>query len=285
MRTNIQIILCTLWESIRFSFSIVGFSFTIIEMLKTLSVFTVTPAFVNFQTVLITFSLFSLLFFLRRILKLSFQTHSISETSMTVASKAANVLKQRNGSILIGINDELEYELEKVGKNSLQGQLIKKYGQDWMQQVMETYKSQHPLPAGQTVYPIGTAFSVDDPKDKHHFIFLVISHLQSSGVPFSSPEKLKEALNVLFEPNSTFRCHKNRLYAPLIGSGLTGLTISRQELARMIAFRFIHRKNDCMAVHHLVITYRYHTISAIRPLELSAELAHMSKHCRNCLEL
>lgn len=285
MRSSVQILLQTLWESVRFSFSVVGVVFTLIEMLKTLSVLSAAPAFVTFGNVLAVFAVISVLFFLFRIGKLSFRTYSIKGTGMTVSSKAADVLNQRRGSILIGINDELEYDLERVGETSLQGQLIIEHGQEWMKQVMETYKTHHPLPAGQTVYPIGTAFSANDPAGKHHYIFLVISHLQGTGVPVSSPEKLKQALDALFSPHNTFRCYQNRLYAPLIGSGLTGLVIDRQELARLIAFRFIHQNNHCMAVHHLVITYRWHTVHAIRPLELSEEFAHMSRHCRDCLEL
>lgn len=285
MRSSVQILLQTFWESVRFSFSVVGVAFTLIEMLKTLSILSAAPAFVTFWTVLAVFGVLTLLFFLIRIKNLSFQTHSISGTGMTVSSKAADVLKQQKGSILIGINDELEYDLEKVGATSLQGQLIKEYGQEWMKQVMETYRSHHPLGEGQAVYPIGTVFSASSPKGDFHYIFLVISHLQGTGVPVSSPENLKRALDSLFAPNNTFRCHQNRLYAPLIGSGLTGLIMPRQELARLIAFRFIHQKYSCMAVHHLVITYRWHSISAVHPLELSEELGHMSRHCRTCLDL
>ena len=216
-------------------------------------------------------------FFALELYRLFFQRISVPGTSRSVSLRFGNLLRCRNGTVLVGINNTLTYDEDKIGRDSLHNQLIQKYGINWMRQVFEAEKQR----AGLTVYPPGYAFSAQA-KDGRMYLFVVMSELKAAGVPRTAPEEVRKVAQVLFSSDE-FRCRNKRLYSPILGTGSAALLCAQRDVAEQIAFEFVcAAAQNSAAVHELVLVFRWRSLPRIQLTALKQSIAQIAERCRSC---
>ena len=215
--------------------------------------------------------------------KLYYREITIPQTNKSIGIRFGNILSKTDGSILVGINNTLEYRMDKIGKNSIQYQLAKKYGMPWMRQLFENEKSKIVNPVTKNrVYPYGYTFDGLSPDKKSHFVFLVMSGLKSAKVPETKPYYLDTAIDHLFRANN-FRCINNRLYMPALGTGSVALPLSKQNSARNISHIFARNTLDeSTSVHDLKIIFRWHSFDKVDLAGLYEDFIAYSRVCHTC---
>ena len=206
-----------------------------------------------------------------------FQRIPVPESSKSISLRFGNLLRCRNGTILVGINNTLTYDEDKIGRDSIHNQLIQKYGIDWMRQVFEAEKEK----AGLTVYPPGYAFSARA-EDGREYLFVVMSELKAAGVPKTAPGEVRKVAQVLFSSDE-FRCRNKRLYSPILGTGSAALLCAQRDVAEQIAFEFVcAAAQNSAAVHELVLVFRWRNLPRIQLTALKQSIAQIAERCRSC---
>lgn len=280
MKESVKILLGAIYRQIAASCSVVCFVYSVHEILqKTI----VNYSFqFSFSKLVFVFGASFVILCIRSVSKLSRKKYMIPSTNMAVSVRIRNILKCKDGSILVGTNDSLTYDLDKIGENSIQAQLTKKYGGNWIKDAFEKEKQKEEYKNKGRV-PYGYIFTVPSPSGNHQFIFLVMSRLEKDKVPTASFQDITESLDKLFASETAFSCKNHRLYCPLIGTGDTSLLYSRETIARMIAQKFVHKdRKDTANVQELVITFRLHTLKNLNLLQLIHDIEFMSRNCSNC---
>ncbi|MBO4305952.1 MAG: hypothetical protein J5890_02065 [Clostridia bacterium] len=216
-----------------------------------------------------------------------FKKHGISDSRKTVGVRVSDILKCKRGTILVGMNDTLCCDMSVIGDNSIQYQLLKKYrkkyGTEWMESACE--KERRKFKEGEHV-PMGYTFTVKTPDNNMDILFMVVATFDGNNMPESSEQDVRNALKKLFAA-SDFRCVKNTLYMPVIGTGRLGLPISKQKTAENIAFDFI--KSDCStnkskAIYELIITIHPASLKDINLYKLHEKIKHFAQYCNDCPE-
>lgn len=256
------------------SFSMVGAVFSAGELLQKLN----SPlAFSLSRTwALIVFCISMVIFFGRELYRLFFQRIPVPKSAKSVSIRFGNLLRFRNGTLLVGINNTLTYDEDKIGRDSIHNQLIQKYGIQWMRQVFEAEKKK----AGLTVYPPGYAFSARA-EDNREYLFVVMSELKAAGVPKTAPEEVRKVAQTLFSSDD-FRCRNKRLYSPILGTGSAALLCAQRDVAEQIAFEFVCANADSAAVHELVLVFRWRNLPKMQLSALKHAIAQIAAHCRSC---
>ena len=257
------------------SFSMVGAVFSAGELLQKLN----SPLGFSLSRAgaLIVFFLSMGFFFCLELYRLFFQRIPVPESSKSISLRFGNLLRCRNGTILVGINNTLTYDEDKIGRDSIHNQLIQKYGIDWMRQVFEAEKEK----AGLTVYPPGYAFSARA-EDGREYLFVVMSELKAAGVPKTAPGEVRKVAQVLFSSDE-FRCRNKRLYSPILGTGSAALLCAQKDVAEQIAFEFVCAAAEhSAAVHELVLVFRWRSLPRIQLSALKHSIAQIAARCRGC---
>ena len=258
-------------------FSLVGAVFSTGEMLQKIAPNSPLAFSLSFTGAVIVFGV-SLAFFVGlELYRLFFQRIPIPNTAKYVSVRFGNLLRRKNGTLLVGINNTLTYDEAQIGKDSIHSQLIRKYGIKWMRNVFEAEKKK----TGLKVYPAGYAFSAEAP-DRRAYLFVVMSELKNPQVPTTELEQVRKVVQGLFASDD-FRCRNNRLYSPILGTGSAGLQNSQKDVAEQIAFEFVCADAaHSAAVHELVLVFRWRNLSKVDLAALRRSIQQIAERCRVC---
>lgn len=281
MKESFKMLISAIYKQIASSCSVVCLVYSIHEILQN-TVVSYSFKF-SFLKLVVVFVVSFAVLCAASISNLYRKTYTIPSTNMAISVRVRDILKYRNGAILVGTNDSLTYDLDKIGKNSIQAQLTRKYGIKWIRNAFEKEKQTEEYKGNKGRLPCGYLFTVSSPTGKQQFVFLVMSRLEKDRVPSTSFQDIKISLDKLFASETLFNCKNHRLYCPLIGTGDTSLLYSRETIARMIAQKFVHKdRKDIAAVQELVITVRMHTLKKLSLIQLNRDIEFMSKNCSSC---
>lgn len=138
----------------------------------------------------------------------------IKYDNVKVGIKVGNILKQSDGIIVIGVNNQFITDENKIGKNSIHNQLIKKYGQDKIAEIFSKNNKKE----------IKERLFFQERMDDKEFLFLLMSDLNGNGVACATEEQIGRALESLFSNQSQLRVpHPQKcIYLPVLGTGETG---------------------------------------------------------------
>ena len=239
------------------------------------------PVFVPVLVIWLVSYAFWLAYFLHETCHHTARVHS-SGNSIQV-DFADDILSCHDGSILVGINDELICTPDRIGPKSLHKQVLDSYGPDWMNRVFAQAR-QNATPDADGCYPMGYAFTADSPdSDKtHSFVFLVMSKLHQNAAGAQTTEKdVYQALIQLFRRRDIL-IRNHTLYAPPLGTGEASLSIDKQDMAKRIALAFARSTVQTMSVHKLHIVLRASMRNDIDMAALNADIDQFAQRCSVC---
>lgn len=199
-----------------------------------------------------------------------------------------NILKQKNGTVLVPINDKL-FSRRPGGRipGSLHDQLTAdpRYGDAITKAII--LESQRMQVGDDRCASIGHRFSVPTRDGKFDYLFFVSAHLEKGNVSSSSYAEVRKGLRQLFGKQAGFAVRNNTLYMPAIGAGNAGLCY--EDAIRMIAQEYIlgctHEKYDTpVRIQTLVIMLRPRDVfrRAMDIMALCDEIETMVKVCGSC---
>lgn len=208
-----------------------------------------------------------------------------TESGMNIQIRVGNILKKTNGSILVGINSQLNTDPAQIGANSIHRQLIDKIGREKVEKAFAEKKAT----LASANAPMGDTFPIKD--DSQLFQLLVMSELSSTGSPSTNNQNLYLALSSLFMNQCNLEVLNKRMYIPLIGTGDADCQLSHADGAKLIAKAFILSKeqvneNKPWRIRTLVITIYWKDFFTCGVLSqwgrLGDEIKMIEKTCRNC---
>ncbi len=68
-------------------------------------------------------------------------TCTIGETKITI--KSGNIIRKKDGSIVVGINNQMKTYQKDLAENSIHWQLVKKYGENDFKELFRDMKGIH----------------------------------------------------------------------------------------------------------------------------------------------
>ena len=253
------------YTNIVHSFSIVGLVFSAQSTYEKINPNTPFPVHLSFNRVLLLFVISFIIFTANDIRQVFFKKVKIGTITRTISIRAGNILSRKNSTILVGVNDTLDCDVNVIGQNSIHHQIINKYhnnyGDNW---ILEGFANEYQkcrdsnLVDGDGHIQFGHCFKLTSPDQKQDYIFIVASTLQSgqSQTPVTKTSDYEKIFDGLFQNINAFRCKDNRLLLSLIGTGAAGNDVDKNKLIEYISFRFIRTPSDRNAVHDLVIVVR-----------------------------
>lgn len=146
-----------------------------------------------------------------------------------VVCKSRDILRKKSGTIVVGVNRQLETQEEKIDRSSIHGQMIKKYGQDKMQEIFDNGKLQ---------MRDGTRLFFNGKIKNKHYIFLQMSDLEDECLAVADKQQVAEAVDNLLRNQQRAIIEKQRLYVPVLGTGAAGVSLDRMEMIRLLAQRY-----------------------------------------------
>lgn len=176
----------------------------------------------------------------------------IADTSIKI--RYGNILKKKNGTVVIGINQELKTDKNEIGRNSIHYQIV---DANLVPNIKELFKKEknrlEKNENGNQIAPMGTSFSWNG--DNKHYLFLVMSRLLRDQTPQATREDIQTAIKTLFNQQETLDIEKGNLYIPLVGTGEAGVRISRNESIKMIVSEYIasHAREDQKNPNHIKV--------------------------------
>lgn len=140
-------------------------------------------------------------------------------------------IRKQKGNIIVGSNTTFETRPEIIDRASIQGLFVANYCKD-ASLLAQQIKAQAPeLPVG-----YGTTITVKG--DKRTGYFCAIAELQNGAAARSSLESVREALGGLWTYLSNYG-EKTILNVPVLGSGFSRLSESRDTLVKEIVLSFL----------------------------------------------
>ncbi len=193
-----------------------------------------------------------------------------------------------DGALIIGSNTTFDTKISRklISEKSIQGQFTKKYYGDETQLDTEIKVGLQNITSemlsGERIgkcnrYPIGTVVRLN-PKERTAYI-IAIAHINEHGVASGTFEELKQALANLWIFISQ-RGLKETIVMPIIGSGFTRLSQSREEIVREIIKSFVAACSMSTFCDRLtiVITQEDIEINKINMNELENYITHICKY-------
>ena len=282
-------VLKELWKAVTFGLSWVGVMLTAKSWYETFYSGGHFLDWISFHTAIAVFSAFCAGRFLYAAVSLYCRKHKVSNTTKSICVKPCDLAKQKDGSILVGVNNELTCDTERISHSSLHYQILLKYraehGEDWMKERFQKEFEAHAVSAGPGLprrVPYGYSFEMKSPdrvgeNEGQSFVFLVSSQLNQPEAASAPTQSLKEAIDRFFSEPHPYTCRMNRLYMPLLGTGAAANTIDKQRLIDYMAFQFTNKPNN---IHELVISFRWRTLR--KDLTLTTVHEHLQSITEKC---
>ncbi len=195
-----------------------------------------------------------------------------------------NLLNKKDGTVVIGINQELETNKDKVAENSIHWQMIQKYGQDKMDAVFKVEREKR-----------GKKCFFKARLDGRDYLFLCMSALKD-GVASTNLQMLHTAVRDIFVKAEATPIRNHRIYFPVLGTGAGGLRIAHGEgsndkteaVKRIIKWFFDFELHAADAVQNRIdeikIVVYWKDIRKIKWEELNLWLKRYKDYCIDCNE-
>ncbi len=252
-------------------FGILGGWWTVIELLNYQSIS--VPQFIKtpWCVLCIAIALTSVYYLLPL-----FKVIHVKESDCELCVRPGNILKKKNATIVVGINDILSCDRTIIGENSIHYQLMqKKYSRQVEDRLNEARLS---LNGQKAKY--GTVFSVNAANYNKFFIFLVMSNISKPGIIDTKAEDLCRAITDLFKQESSLTIKNNKLFIPIIGTGPAGVGITKYNMIKAIACAYcLHRSRDGHNITRLTIKIRWKDYLNLDIVSIIRDLQWMAKNC------
>lgn len=198
-------------------------------------------------------------------------TCTIGETKITI--KPGNIIRKKDGSIVVGINNQRKTGLKELAENSIHWQLVKKYGENKFKELFRKANVIQKVLFKETI-------------DNKHFIFLCMSDVEN-GIARTTKQQLEGALKILFENQDQFDVFNKRIYFPILGTGGGGIGLSKQDTIKLEISLFLDhlRKKTAESIERIdelnIIVY-WKDINQIDWEELETWLEMYKSYCMDC---
>ncbi len=153
-------------------------------------------------------------------------------SSCKIRIRIGNILKKKNGTILIGINNELDTNPRRIGDGSIHEQLISKQKDNSLLNEFEKERKQI-----ESLAEMGHSFPWQD--GQQSYLFLVMSSLTQAHVPKARSSDLLTAMRKLFDSQDSLVIQSRTLYVPVIGTGEAAVRLSHADVIKLIAREYI----------------------------------------------
>lgn len=193
-----------------------------------------------------------------------------------IVVKPGNIIREKDGAIVVGVNNQMETRMESLAENSIHQQLVRKYGQRKFDRIFSQEKS-----AAEGSYPFfGGAIG------KKRFVFLRMSDVEE-GVASTTKQQLGRALELLFANQREIDILNHKAYFPVLGTGGGGIGLSKQEMIKFEIEAFLdfqRHKNDMSIdrIQRLIIIVYWKDMNQIDWKELDTWLGTYKCYCAEC---
>lgn len=194
-----------------------------------------------------------------------------------IVVKFGNILNCKDGVIIIGVNNQLSTEKDKIAKGSIHRQMVDKYGQDKMIQVFRDGKQKIK----------GNVKYFQEEISGKDFLFLPMSDINNSGAVSTKTSTVRIALDNLFVNQESLIAPNNKIYIPIIGTGAGGLHPSKQDVVKIIIESFLSFQKGSdeeisSKIKTVNIVVYWKDVFQIDWIELSKWLENQKDYCWNC---
>lgn len=269
-----------LYQVVKMFWIIIGGVWTLMEILKT--VFSnnqfIRDCSTNIWILLIPAILLSTIYGIYTIYSKFFPVYKFDDKMLCI--KIGNILKQKNGNILIGINEQLETSKDKIGVQSIHMQLLKE-NQKNEQQIKKSFDE----------------FRKKNPGKRHGFfqadiggkkcIFLIMSTIERPKAVSTSAGRIYEELISLLNGQEHLSINNHRVYVPLLGTGEAGVRMPKDAMILLIVSAFLRscvNTNDKHTdkIKQVNIIVHYKDVWDINWYEVDKKIKILVEGCRNC---
>lgn len=196
---------------------------------------------------------------------------------LKIIVRVGDILKCKRGVIVIGVNNQLNTDEDKIAKNSLHSKMIGKYGQDKMKEVFSK---------GKKKVNNDIRYFQDEINGKS-YLFLAMSDINDFGAVSTKGSTVRIALDSLFFNQENLIALNNNIFIPLIGTGAGGLQPSKQEVIKMIIESFLIFQKDSdeevsSKIKSINIVVYWKDVFQIDWIELRQWLKNQKTYCLNC---
>lgn len=267
-----KILVQLIWSLVKIFWVIVGGLWTTMEILNT--IFSQSTLVGKLHDNAVIYFSIPLVFAIGQLIRKYRLKEKIGTKSIEI--RYGDIIECKNGSIVLGINNQGISESRIINDDSIHGQLMKRYGE---KDVSEAIKNSN-----------GDIIKFKSSKDGKNKDFLMIrmSNINQYGVAEAEAEQVKEAIHKLFWNQHEYEIINNTLFMPLLGTGTAGIIPSRLEVLETIIKEFICFQRDRVAdaqrdvITHLIIVIRWRDINAVSPEKVTEILKQYVEYCFQC---
>jgi hypothetical protein len=220
-------------------------------------------------------------------------TYRVDGHDKIIKIRLGNILRKKNGTIVIGTNDGLSTDLELVGSGSLQAQVTKLIGQEAIaDQFSEAKKNSAISEDGK--YPYGLCFEGRAVRDKkvrfwtpsqkpYSFLYIIMSSLTAGQNANTTKEQLTQAIKQMFVETRKLKLKDATIYCPLLGTGTANVDLPKQEVAKILISQYIaHCSENGCNIKSFIICINWRDLQHIKLNDLRRTCEQMVVTCSNC---
>ena len=270
-------------------FTLIGGLYTLFEIVILLFPNQVTNFEVLFKILMILGAIFTIVY---NHPKKKF-LYQIKNKDIKITIIVGNMFKH-NGAKIIPTNTtfDTKFENEFISPKSIQGQFQNKYYSNNISTLDKLLEKElennnfillNRSKSKNKQYPIGTVVKLN--QNSERFYFLAIADVNSDGKPNSNFENIQTSLEMLWN-YILEKGHMESIIMPIIGTGKTGINVTRQKIIKEIIFSFMVHTNEKKISNELVICIHPNDVENIDIDELDEYLNYMCKyHYENNTEI
>ena len=194
--------------------------------------------------------------------------------------KVGKILKQKNGNIVIGINEQLENSKSQMGTQSIHMQLLNENpkNEQQLKKAFDEFCKKNPEKH--------EGFFQADIGEKK-CIFLIMSTITQPRAVRTSSRWIDKELTSLLNGQESLSIRDHRVYIPLLGTGEAGVEITKDQMILLIVRAFlkscINSSNDHTdKIKQVNIIVYYKDAGEINWFELEKRIKILLDGCRKC---
>lgn len=211
--------------------------------------------------------------------------YTIKNKDIDITLVVGNIFKEKGAKIIpTNTTFDTKTEGEFISEKSIQGQFQKKYYKNNLEDFNNLIASKlKGIPIEKVLirkksknkqYAIGTTIKVE--QEGERFYFLAIADVNEYGKPNSNFENLKLSFAKAWEFISE-QGHMEPIVMPVLGTGRTGVNVSRQDVIKEIIFSFVATTRENKISDELKICIHPKDIKNIDFIELQEYLEYLCK--------
>lgn len=207
---------------------------------------------------------------------------SISDKQIIISP--GNILRKKNGAILVGVNNELITNPALIGRKSIHREIVRRYGEA---RISEEFRREKELRQRQGELRQHDFFTME--LDGKQFIFLIMSRIQMPEVPATSKAEIQKALNDFLNSHTDIRIDSNRLYCPLLGTGASDVNALADEMVDLIVREFVkflkQNHGDMNRIKDFRIVVYWKDFFRVDWKEIRRKVDCLMENCQECPKL